>query len=119
MKVLIVDDEALVRRSLRRVFEMSKYSVIEAEDGAKGLELWRDQTPDLVVLDVLMPGLTGPQVLKEMGKEHAAKVILISAYTGEYNLTKARDVGADLFISKPFENVFDIVQRAEGLLQKP
>jgi two-component system, response regulator PdtaR len=116
MKVLIVDDEALVRRSLRRVFEMGKHEVREAHDGQVGLKLWRESPADLVILDVLMPGLTGPQMLKEMGRDHGAKVILISAYTGEYSLTKARDVGADLFISKPFENVFDIVKKAESLI---
>ncbi len=118
MKILIVDDESLVRRSLRRVFEMTKHHVLEAEDGQKGLEIWRQESPDIVILDVLMPGLTGPQVLKEIGRDHTAKVILISAYTGEYNLIKARDVGADLFISKPFENVFEIVKMAEALIQK-
>jgi DNA-binding response OmpR family regulator len=118
VKILIVDDESLVRRSLRRVFEMTKHHVLEAEDGQKGLEIWRQESPDIVILDVLMPGLTGPQVLKEIGRDHTAKVILISAYTGEYNLIKARDVGADLFISKPFENVFEIVKMAEALIQK-
>lgn len=116
MKVLIIDDEALVRRSLRRAFESADFSVAEAEDGEKGLKLWRQETPSLVILDVLMPGLTGPQVLKEIGSEHKAKVILISAYSGEYDLNKAQIMGADLFISKPFQNIFDVVKVARGLL---
>lgn len=116
MKVLIVDDEPLVRRSLRRVFEAAEFIVIEAEDGETGLALWRKENPNLVILDVLMPGLTGPQVLKEIGVGYNAKVILISAYTGEYDLNKAQIMGADLFISKPFQNIFDIVRVAKSLL---
>lgn len=116
LKVLLVDDEELIRRSLRRVFEIAHHKVIEAADGVSGLSLWRKEQPDLVILDVLMPGLTGPQVLKEVGQQNKSKVILVSAYTGEYNLKKAKDVGADLFIPKPFQNIFEIVKLAEGLM---
>jgi two-component system chemotaxis response regulator CheY len=116
MKVLIVDDEMLVRRSLRRVLESRGHQVLEAADGRQGLEVWRETRPELVILDVLMPGLTGPQVLAEMGQASKAKVVLISAYTGEYDLKKAKEMGADLFISKPFQNIFEVADRAESLL---
>lgn len=115
MKILIVDDEPLIRRSLRRAFEAKEHIIIEAEDGIKGLQAWQVSDPDVVVLDVLMPGLTGPQVLKEISSKRRAKVVLISAYTGEYDLKKAKDVGADLFIPKPFTNVFDFVTIVESL----
>jgi len=115
MKVLVVDDETLIRRSLRRVFEAHGHVVSEAEDGQRGLEVWREQDPDIVILDVLMPRLTGPQVLAEMGPNLRAKVILVSAYTGEYDLKKAKDLGAHLFIPKPFQNIFEVVDRAENL----
>lgn len=116
MRVLVVDDESLVRRSLRRAFEGAGHTVTEASDGVSGLAVWKSEGPDLVILDVLMPGMTGPQVLKEIGSGSGAKIILISAYTGEYDLKKAKDVGADLFISKPFQNIFEIVKQAEELL---
>ncbi len=118
MKVLIVDDEALIRRSLRRVFELKGHQVFEAENGVVGLEKWRHECPNVVILDVLMPGLTGPQVLKEIGEQSKSRVILISAYTGEYDHKKACEMGADIFIPKPFENIFEIVKTAEGLLPK-
>ncbi|MEQ1665966.1 MAG: response regulator [Bdellovibrionales bacterium] len=118
MKVLIVDDEELIRRSLRRVFEMAKHQVFEADAGVEGLKVWRAEEPDVVILDVLMPGLTGPQVIQEMGGATLSKVILMSAYTGEYNLERAKHVGADLFIPKPFQNIFDIVKIAEQLVSK-
>lgn len=116
MKLLVIDDEALVRRSLRRVAETRRHTVVEADNGETGLKLWRAEQPDLVFLDVLMPGLTGPQVLKEIGQPRSAKVILISAYTGEYDMDKAKDLGADLFIPKPFHNIFEVVEIAEKLL---
>lgn len=115
MKILIVDDEALVRRALRRAAEMRGHQVIEAADGDEGIKVWQSEKPDLVFLDVLMPKQTGPQVLQEMGLHHGAKVILISAYSGEYNLERAKNIGADLFISKPFENIVNVIISAESL----
>ncbi len=116
MKVLIVDDEALVRRSLNRVFSSRGFEVLEASDGSKGLELWREFHPELIFLDVLMPGLSGPDVLREMGSERSGKVILMSAFAGEHHVETAQQMGADLFIPKPFEDIFAVVKVAEGLL---
>ena len=87
-----------------------------AEEGLSGLEKWINEGPDLVFLDVLMPGLNGPQVLKELGDKKTGKVVLISAYTGKYDVEKARSIGADLFISKPFDDIFQVMDRAEELV---
>jgi len=65
---------------------------------------------------VLMPGLTGPEVLKEVGSDSKAKVILMSAFSGEHNMQTAQQMGADLFVPKPFEDIFAIVKMAEDLL---
>lgn len=116
MKILIVDDEALVRRSLSRAFQSRGHEIFEAEDGELGLKMWIEHRPNLVMLDVLMPKLTGPQVLKELGNRKTGKVILMSAYGGDHNIQTSLDMGADLFIAKPFENIFDVVSQAEGIL---
>ncbi|HEX7675397.1 MAG TPA: response regulator [Bdellovibrio sp.] len=116
MKVLIVDDEALVRRSLSRALRAKGHEVIEAVDGNEGLNQWKQIKPDLVFLDVLMPGLNGPEVLKEMGSERPGKVILMSAFAGEHNMETAQQMGADLFVPKPFEDIFAVVRMAEDLL---
>lgn len=116
MKVLIVDDEVLVRRSLGRALKGKGFEVMEAVDGTEGLQAWKTWQPDLVFLDVLMPGLTGPEVLKEVGSDSKAKVILMSAFSGEHNMQTAQQMGADLFVPKPFEDIFAIVKMAEDLL---
>jgi CheY-like chemotaxis protein len=117
MKVLIIDDEPLVRRSLGRALSARGHSFWEAADGTQGLEIWREKGPDLVFLDVLMPGLTGPQVLQELDEQlrHKTKIVLISAFSGEHNLETAQRLGADCFIPKPFDDIFAVVKIAEDL----
>jgi CheY-like chemotaxis protein len=119
VKVLIVDDEPLVRLSLKRALEKSGHHVAEAEDGQIGLERWSSFAPDLTFLDVLMPRISGPDLLTAMrGQDKPlGKVILMSAFTGDYNPERAKSLGADMFISKPFEDIFSIVKQGEGLVR--
>lgn len=119
MKVMVVDDEGLVRLSLRRALEKRGHVVRECEDGQSALEVWRNFHPDLVFLDVLMPRLSGPDLLKAIdhSTRGAAKVILMSAFTGEYDLQKAKSLGADLFVAKPFDDIFAVVDSGEELVE--
>ncbi len=118
-KILIVDDEPLVRRSLRRALESGGYLVLDSPDGKQGLSVWEKEKPDLVFLDILMPGLSGPEVLAEIKPEirQNCRVILISAYSGEYSLDSAKSLGADHFIPKPFEDIFGIVKTVSQMLE--
>jgi two-component system, response regulator PdtaR len=118
MKILVIDDEPLVRKSLSRACAGKGHQVIEASDGIEGLAKWTKEKPDLVFLDVLMPGLSGPQLLKEIGSQRSGKVILMSAYSGEHNVQTAAQIGADLFIAKPFDDIFGVVAEAERLVSK-
>ena len=118
MKVLVVDDEALVRRSLKRAFVSKGHEVIEAVDGQEGVDFWRKEAPDVIFLDILMPKLSGPQVLRELGKERSGEVILMSAYSGEDNDKMARQLGAQSFVAKPFEDIFSLVEIAEQIYGK-
>ncbi len=117
-RILVVDDEPLVRRSLKRALEAGGFFVLEAIDGKQGLEVWEKEKPDLVFLDILMPGLTGPQVLAEISEEirKLSQVVLISAYSGDYSLDSAKGLGADHFIPKPFEDIFGIVKLVREML---
>jgi CheY-like chemotaxis protein len=130
MKILIVDDEPLVRKSLGRAFKAKGHDVVEAIDGTEGLQLWTEmlrssRSPDIVLVDVLMPGLSGPELLQtvqrtaqpnlEGWRSQGGRVIMMSAYSGEHNVTTAQQLGADLFVPKPFDDVFALVKIAEDL----
>lgn len=115
MKVLVIDDEILVRLSLKRVFESKGDKVFLAEDGDQGLKIWLAEKPDLIFLDVIMPKLTGPEVLAEIGKNKTGKIILMSAYAGDQNQESAKQMGADIFLEKPFDNIFAVAEMARGL----
>lgn len=116
MKVLIVDDEPLVRRALSRAFKSAGHEVQEAVSGEEALKVWPVFQPDLVFLDVIMPGLTGPQVLEEV-EDGGSKVILMSAYAGDQDVQTGEGARAVHFLAKPFSDVFAVVKMAESLLK--
>lgn len=118
IRVLVIDDEPLVRRSLERVLSLSGFSVTQAADGLQGYQLWIDNEPDVVLLDVLMPGLSGPQVLEKIPSALKAKtkIMMMSAFTGEFTQTKAHELGAQLFVAKPFDDIFEVVKQVKALL---
>ncbi len=116
MKVLVIDDEAIVRLALKRALELKGHKVFEAEEGRAGVKVWLNESPDLVYLDVLMPGQSGLQVLKEVGKSNKAVVLLMSAYSGAHGENDIREIGADGFLKKPFEDVFKAIEEGERLV---
>lgn len=114
MKCLVIDDEPLVRRSLLRVLQVRGHQGFEAEDGPKGLAIWRELQPDLVFVDILMPGMSGPDVVSQVlpGLTIRPFVVLMSAYSGEDSERLAADCGANYFLAKPFEDLFAVVDEA-------
>lgn len=116
MKVLVIDDEPIIRLALKRALESKGHTVFEADGGKTGIALWLNQSPDLVFLDVLMPGQSGLQVLREIGKSNKAIVLLMSAYSGAHAESDMADIGAQGFLKKPFENVFEAVEIGERLV---
>lgn len=115
MKILIIDDEPLVRKSIRRALEMRGHQVTEAMDGKSGLLLWEEIQPDLVLLDVLMPEISGFEVILQRPDQNHSKVIMISAFTGTKSSEDPKSYGADLFIAKPFQDIFSVVEQIEAL----
>ncbi len=104
-KILLVDDHSDIRRLIRITLGKS-FEVLEAEDGVTGLEIVRTQKPDLVVLDIMMPGkLDGLQVLtaiKEDPELAATKVIMVTARGQAHDYEAGMSRGADAYFIKPF-----------------
>ena len=114
-KILIVDDSSLSRRTLRRILEAAGYEVVEAEDGMTALERYFLEKPQLVLLDLVMKGMYGLDVLvkiREMDPE--ALVVVASADIQSSTRTMVDDAGAQSFINKPFvsEQVIAAVEAA-------
>jgi two-component system nitrogen regulation response regulator NtrX len=101
-KILIIDDERFIRSSLREILEYEKYEVIEAQDGAEGLQKIKDEEVDLVLCDVKMPILDGMDVLDQVRKlDRSPQFIMISAHGTIETAVEATKKGAFDFISKP------------------
>ncbi len=114
-KIFIVDDDPLVRRALVRAFQSFTCKVIETGESTKVLDIWKSSRPDILLLDVLMPGLSGPQILAQADRnlKLSTKVVLMSAYSGVHNEVQ-EDRTVNLFLTKPFEDIF---QTAESILR--
>lgn len=102
VKVLMVDDSGLARRSTRRLLEEAGYTVVEAEDGLSALERFAMEKPDVVLLDLVMKGMYGLDVLAKLQElDPAVRVIVVSADVQTSSRDMVRAAGAAGFISKP------------------
>jgi two-component system, chemotaxis family, chemotaxis protein CheY len=113
--VLLVDDSGLARRGYRRMLEGAGYRVIEADDGLSALERYALERPDVVLLDLVMRGMYGLDVLSKLREmDPAARVIIISADIQTSSRELVRDAGATGFLNKPVdaEQVLTAVGRA-------
>ena len=101
-RVLVVDDELLTRQLVRTVLEANDYEVLEAADGATALDLVASQHPDLVLLDVAMPGIDGIEVCRRVNG--SCKVVMLTAHDDVATERASRDAGANAFLAKPFSS---------------
>lgn len=103
-KLLLVDDSALARRSMRSILESEGFEVVEAEDGMLALERYFLEKPDLVLLDLVMKGMYGLDVLTKLRQlDPAARVIVVTADVQESSHQLVEEAGARAFINKPIE----------------
>ncbi len=100
--ILVVDDEAAVRRVLVMRLQLSGYRVICAEDGEQALELFHSESPDLIVLDVMLPKLDGFAVCRRLRAESCVPIIFLSAVEAISERVAGLDLGADDYLPKPF-----------------
>ena len=112
-RILIVDDEEAILKILSIKLKVSGYEVLTASDGEAGLHLIRSEKPDVVLLDVILPKLTGLQVLEKLGRRKKIPVIVFSARAE--NAQKAMYLGASDFIDKPFD-IDVLIRRIAKLL---
>ena len=101
-KILIVDDEEKIRFVVKEYAQFSGYEVAEANDGAQALEICKNQTIDLIVMDVMMPGVDGFSAVKEIRKFSPVPVIMLSARGEEYDKLFGFELGIDDYVVKPF-----------------
>lgn len=116
-KILLVDDSGLARRSAKRALQDAGYTVLEAEDGLSALERYALERPDVVLLDLVMQGMYGLDVLSKLREiDPAAKVIVVSADVQTSSRDLVRDAGAFGFLTKPTQpkEIVESVARALG-----
>ncbi len=101
-KILVVDDEASIRRILETRLSMIGYDVVTAADGEEAIETFRSSEPDLVVLDVMMPKLDGYGVCQELRKESDVPIIMLTALGDVADRITGLELGADDYVVKPF-----------------
>ncbi len=114
--VLVVDDDPNLREFVRVNLELAGYSVREADNGQRALNAIEDQAPDLVLLDVVMPGLDGWQLLRRLEERHGSiPVIMFSGQADDRTAATAAEHGARGFVGKPFDPE-ELIARAKALV---
>lgn len=101
-KLLVVDDEEKIREVIREYAEFNNYQVIEARDGMEAVNLCKTETPDLIIMDIMMPRLDGFSACKEIRKTNDIPVIMLSARGEEYDKLFGFELGIDDYVTKPF-----------------
>ncbi|GIH63666.1 MULTISPECIES: response regulator transcription factor [Microbispora] len=118
MRVLVVEDERRMAAALRRGLQAEGFAVDLAHDGNEGLHLARVGDYDVVVLDIMLPGLSGYNVCKQLrAEENWVPILMLSAKDGEYDMADGLDLGADDYLTKPFSYVV-LVARLRALLRR-
>ncbi|MBK8904057.1 MAG: response regulator transcription factor [Anaerolineaceae bacterium] len=115
--VLVVDDESRMRRFIRMNMELEGYQIIEAENGLVALEQIRQHTPDLVIMDVMMPEMDGFETLKLLREISTVPVILLTVKSDEDDKIQGLSLGADDYITKPF-SPRELVTRVTAVLRR-
>src|SRR3989337_452631 len=117
MKILVVDDEETMVRSLSTLLTEEGYEVAVAMDGAQALETARAELPDLILLDVMLPGIDGMEVCRQIRTWSTVPIIMLTAKTSEVDKVVGLEVGADDYVTKPFSSR-ELVARGKANLRR-
>ena len=116
-KILIVDDENPIRELLRLYFEKEQFEVLEAENGAQAMTIFEEKKPDIIILDIMMPIMDGLEVCQQIRKNDMTTLILLTAKGEDEDRILGLEIGADDYITKPF-NPREVVARAKAVLRR-
>jgi len=118
MKVLIAEDDENIRKGLAELLQGEGYNVVQARDGKQALELFREYKPEFICLDIMMPGVNGYDVCREIRKiDSAVPVVFISAKSEEVDKVIGLELGADDYILKPF-GVREVLARIRAVTRR-
>jgi DNA-binding response OmpR family regulator len=124
--ILVVDDEPTIREVVRRYLERDGFAVAEASDGHQAIEYLRSNTPDLIVLDIMLPGVDGmtitrqlrdPAGYKGLSVDGSIPIIMLTAKTDELHRIRGFEVGVDDYVTKPFSPQ-ELVARVKAVLRR-
>ena len=116
-KILVVDDEPTLVATLKYNLERDGFQVITAEDGESALNLARSHRPDLVLLDLMLPGLDGFQVCRILRREMQVPILMLTAKGDEIDKVVGLELGADDYVTKPF-SMRELLARVRALLRR-
>jgi DNA-binding response OmpR family regulator len=119
-KILFIEDDTVVRENTAELLELAEYDVITASNGKIGVELARQEIPDIIVCDIMMPEMDGYGVLESLSKDEATNhipFIFLSAKTEHKDIRRGMDLGADDYLTKPFEEE-ELISAIESRLAK-
>ncbi len=117
MKILIVDDEELIRTVIREYAELEGYKVFEASDGTEAVSMCKTENYDLIIMDIMMPKLDGYQAVKEIHKDKNIPILMLSARGEEYDKLLGFDLGIDDYVQKPFSPK-ELIARVKAILKR-
>lgn len=116
-RVLVIDDEEQIRRALKSVLQARHYEVDLAETAERGLELTADRTPDIIVLDLTLPGMSGLEACRQLREWYRGPILILSVRNADDDKIAALDLGADDYLTKPF-STGELLARIRALLRR-
>lgn len=115
--VLVVEDEPNLREPLVYLLEKEGYEVIEAEDGNQAVDVYKRKNPDLILLDLMLPGISGNEVCRLIRQESQVPIIMITAKDTEIDKVVGLEIGADDYITKPY-STRELLARMKAVLRR-
>lgn len=116
-KILIIEDEAKIREVLRAYLVREGYIVEDCGDGEKGLKKFHELEPDLLILDLMLPGIPGEKVAAAVRQEGDTPILMLTAKSEEWERLRGFDLGADDYVAKPFSPK-EVVARVKAILKR-